>query len=260
MSDADLTPLRVTHRVGLSRETSLRMRTWAKAKGYTVSWRGRVAQEVIDAFLTAHPEVVEQARTFEMVHATARTPGPSPEDYAWEGNSRLGDVYTIVFVRGLDEHEVLRRLGAADEDIRLIEDGDHSCPEGPQIVTVRRIGDWTVAVEDCGWRGARRETLVALSRDGGEVVTVHRHDYARHHVAYAVDGRLITDINPGFPIDRWGTDPDRLNHHLRELGIDPTAEDSVDNPIPAALALAGRITGVTINPHHLHRPILGATL
>ncbi|MFF4989165.1 histone-like nucleoid-structuring protein Lsr2 [Streptosporangium saharense] len=260
MSDADFAPLRVTYREELSRDTSLRMREWAKAKGYAVSERGRVAPEIIDAFLAAHPEVYEQARTFEMVHATARTPGPSPEDYAWEGNSQLGDVYTIVFVRGLDEHEVLRRLGAAVEDIRLIEDWDYSYPEGPQIITVRRIGDWSVAIEDCGWRGARREVLGALSRDGGEAVTVHRHDYAQHHVAYAVDGQLITDINPGFPVDRWGADRDRLNRHLRELGIDPAAEDSIDNPIPAGLALAGRVTGITISPGHLHRPVLGAAI
>ncbi|MEV8638027.1 DUF6461 domain-containing protein [Streptosporangium sp. NPDC051023] len=260
MSDADFTPLRVTYRAGLSRDTSLRMREWAKEKGYAVSWRGSVAPEIIDAFLAAHPEVDEQARTFEMVHATARTPGPSPEDYVWEGNSQLGDIYTIVFVRGLDEHEVLRWLGAADKDIRLIEDGEYSYPEGPQIITVRRIGDWTVAIEDCGWRGAQQEALGALSRDGGEAVTVQRHSYAQHLVAYAVDGELVTTINPGFPLDRRGADPDRFNRHLRELGIDPAADDSIDNPVPAALALAGRITGVTISPQHLHRPILGAAI
>ena len=118
-----------------------------------------------DAFLAAHPAVDEQARRFEMVHATARTPGPSPEDYKWEGNGQLGDIYTIVFVRGLDEHEVLRRLGAAEEDVRLIEDGEYSSPEGPQIITVRRIEDWTVAIEDCGRRGARGDHR--RRRDGG---------------------------------------------------------------------------------------------
>ena len=177
-----------------------------------------------------------------MIHATARTPGASPEDYEWQGkdDSPLGDIYTIVFVRGLDEHEVLRRLGAADEDIRPIEDGEYSYPEGPQIITVRRIGDWTVAIEDGGWRGVQWEVLGSLSRNGGEAVAVQRHDYAQHHVTYAVDGQLITDINPGFPIDRQGADPDRLNRHFRELGIDPAADDSIDNPIMAALALATR--------------------
>ncbi|WP_214105566.1 DUF6461 domain-containing protein [Acrocarpospora catenulata] len=125
---------------------------------------------------------------------------------------------------------------------------------------MRRIGEWTVAIEDCGWRGAQREALSALSRDGGEAAAVLRADYAQDHVAYAVDGQLITDINPGYPVDRQGADPDRLNRHLRELGIDPAASDSIDNPIPAALALATRITGVMISPQHLHRPILGAAI
>ncbi|MER5650780.1 DUF6461 domain-containing protein [Streptosporangium sp. NPDC002524] len=66
------------------------------------------------------------------------------------------------------------------------------------------------------------------------------------------------DVNPRFPLDRQGADPDRLNRHLRELGIDPAIEDSIDNPVPATLALATRVTGVMITPQHLHRPVLGA--
>ncbi|WP_113702305.1 DUF6461 domain-containing protein [Nonomuraea lactucae] len=258
MSDADFTPLRVTYRASKLGRTQIR--DWARAHGYPVSERGRIAPEITEAFFAAHLEILEQARTFEMVRATARTPGASPEDYEWEKGSRLGDIYTIVFVRGLDEHEVLRRIGAADEDIRLITDEDYSQPEGPKIITVRRIEDWTIAIEDCGWRSLQQEALGALSHNGGEAVAMHRHDYAQHQVTYAVDGRLITDINPGFPIARHGMDPDRLNRHLRELGIDPAASDSLDNPIPAALALASRITGVMLTPQHLRRPILGAAI
>ncbi|WP_372470488.1 hypothetical protein [Nonomuraea aurantiaca] len=47
----------------------------------------------------------------------------------------------------------------------------------------------------------------------------------------------MPDINPAFPISRQGPDPDRLNQHLREQGIDLAAADSIDNSIPA-LALA----------------------
>jgi hypothetical protein len=156
---------------------------------------------------------------------------------------------------------VLRRLGAADKDIRLIKDGDYSQPEGHEIITVRRIGDWTVAIEDCGWRGSHAEALCPLSRDGGQAVAVMRHDYAaRHRLAYAVDGEYVTDINPTFPSQRYGTDPDRLNRHLRELGIDLDADDHIDNPIPAALAIASRITDVMIKPQHLRRPVLGAAI
>ncbi|MEO3887773.1 DUF6461 domain-containing protein [Nonomuraea sp. B5E05] len=196
-----------------------------------------------------------------MVRVTARTPGASPEDYGWEKGSGLGDIYTVVFVRGLDEHEVLRRIGAADEDIRFITDEDYSQPEGPEIITVRRIEDWTIAIEDCGWRASHMEALCPLSSDGGQAVAVMRHDYAaRHRLAYAVDGKYLTDINPAFPIERRGADPDRLNCYLRELGIDSAADDRIDNAIPAALAIASRIAGVVITPEHLRRPILGAAI
>lgn len=259
MSGADFTPLRVTYlKHG---PEAFPIREWAQANGYPVSERGRLASNIVDAFFAAHPEAYEQAEKVEMVRATARTPGASPEDYRWEKGCELGDIYTIVFVRGLNEHEVLRRLGAADEDIRLITDGDYSQPEGPEIITVRRIEDWTIAVEDCGWRASHMEALCPLSRDGGEAVAVMRHDYAaRHRLAHAVDGQYLTDINPAFPIERHGADPDRLNRHLRELGIDPAADDHIDNPIPAALAIASRITGVAITPQHLRRPALGAAI
>ena len=114
-----VSPLDRSHRCGLGEE-----------KGYWVSERGRVAPEIIDAFFAAHPEILEQAGRFEMVHATARTPGPSRRVRVGERGSRLGDIYTIVFVRRLDEHEMLRRMGAANEDIRLIADGDHSIRKG----------------------------------------------------------------------------------------------------------------------------------
>ncbi|GGP09323.1 Lsr2 family protein [Nonomuraea glycinis] len=258
MSDADFTPHRITYRSPTLGRTQIR--DWARENGHLVSERGRMAPDITEAFFAAHPEILEQASTFEMVRATARTPGASPEDYGWEEGSRLGDIYTIVFVRGLDEHEVLRRMGATNEDIRLITDEDYSQPEGPAIITVRRIEGWTIAIEDCGWRGLQQEVWGALSHNGGEVVAVHRHDYAQHQITYAVDGRLITVINPGFPMDRHGVDPDRLDRHLRELGIDPAAGDSIDNPILAALALAGRITGILVSPQHLRRPILGAAI
>lgn len=259
MSGADFAPLRVAYLK--HRPEDFPIREWAQANGYLASERGRLAPDIVDAFFAAHPETYEQAEKVEMVRATARTPGASPEDYGWGKSSGLGDIYTIVFARGLDEHEVLRRIGAADEDIRLITDEDYSQPEGPEIITVRRIEDWAIAIEDCGWRASHMEALCPLSRDGGEAVAVMRHDYAaRHRLAYAVDGEYLTDIDPTFPIERRGTDPDRLNRYLRELGIDPAAEDRIDNAIPAALAIASRITGIVVTPEHLRRPILGAAI
>ncbi|MEV4296102.1 DUF6461 domain-containing protein [Microbispora rosea] len=122
-------------------------------------------------------------------------------------------------------------------------------------------GRLDIVTEECGWRGIQREVIGELSRDGGEAVAVMRHDYgARQDFAYALDGELVTGFDPSRPGTRWGTAPDRLNRHLRELGIDPAADDRIDNAIQAVLALAGRISGVVVTPAHVERPVLGAPL
>ncbi|MEO3875396.1 histone-like nucleoid-structuring protein Lsr2 [Nonomuraea sp. B12E4] len=261
MPQPGFTPLRIT-RLLPDRSLDLAIREWAQANGYPVSERGRIAEKIVEAFFAVHPEAYEQAGKIELVRASARTPGPSPEDFDWQKNGPPGAIYTIVFARGIDEHEVLRRLGAAAEDIRTITDEEHSTPESPQIITALQIGGWAVAIEDSGWRGADHKRLASLSRGGGEAVAVMRHDFAaRHHLAYAVDGVLVTDINPRSPHnDRQGSDPNRLNDHLRDLGIDPEATDQIHNAIQVALAIASRITGVMLTQQHLRRPILGAAI
>ncbi|MEU8279394.1 DUF6461 domain-containing protein [Microbispora bryophytorum] len=260
MSDADFTPLRVTQ-LAYGRDISVAIREWARANGHPVSERGRVGHGLVEAFFAANPAAYEQAEKTEAVHATARTPGASPEDYAWQDEGPLGPIYTITLVRGVEEYEVLRRLGAAPEHIRLIDVDEYPDSSRTEIVTVRRAGDWTLVIEECGWLGVQREVIGKLSRDGGEAVAVMRHDYAaRHDFAYALDGELVTGFDPSRPGTRWGTAPDRLNRHIRQLGIDPATDDWIDNAIPAVLALASRISGVVVTPAHIERPVLGAAL
>ncbi|MBD3142994.1 DUF6461 domain-containing protein [Microbispora bryophytorum] len=260
MSDADFTPLRVTQ-VAYGRDIDLAIREWARANGHPISDCGRVGHGLVEAFFAANPDVYERAEKTEAVHAAARMPGASPEDYAWQDEGPLGPIYTITLVRGVEEYEVLRRLGAAPEHIRLIDVDEYPDSSRTEIVTVRRAGDWTIVIEECGWLGVQREVIGELSRDGGEAVAVMRHDYAaRHDFAYALDGELVTGFDPSRPGTRWGTAPDRLNRHLRELGIDPATDDWIDNAIQAVLALAGRISGVVVTPAHVERPVLGAAL
>ncbi|MER7133112.1 DUF6461 domain-containing protein [Streptosporangium saharense] len=74
-----------------------------------------------------------------------------PADYAWEKDWQE-EIYTVTFVRGLDERETLRRFGVADDDIHpadgeeameRVEETDGCC----DMVLVTRAGDWTIA---CG--------------------------------------------------------------------------------------------------------------
>ncbi|MEU1720391.1 DUF6461 domain-containing protein [Nonomuraea sp. NPDC005692] len=189
-------------------------------------------------------------------------------DYAWE-NDWHEEIYTVTFVHGLDERETLRRFGVADVNIHVVDDeevferteeNDGCC----DMVLVTRAGDWTVAFEHSGWEGTRRETLRELTRDGGEAVSVMRHDYAASHdFEHAADGRIRTAFRPQRPQERWGSHPDALNEDMRELGLEPEPADGfqyLSGPIPAALALASRISGVLFTPALLDAPLLGGVI
>ncbi|MBE3014823.1 hypothetical protein IL992_37455 [Microbispora sp. NEAU-D428] len=132
---------------------------WARANRHPVSDRGRVGHGLINAFFAANPEAYERAEKTEAVHATARTPGASTEDYARQDEGPPGPIYTITLVRGVEEREVLRRLGAATEHIRLIDVDEYPASSRTEIVMVRRAGDWTLVIEECGWRGVQHEVI-----------------------------------------------------------------------------------------------------
>ncbi|MER6509406.1 DUF6461 domain-containing protein [Nonomuraea sp. NPDC001636] len=189
-------------------------------------------------------------------------------DYAWEADWHL-EIYTVTFVRGLDERETLRRFGVVDANIHVVDDeevaertmvNDGCC----DMVLVTRAGDWTVAFEYDGWEGTRRETLRELTRDGGEAVSVMRHNHAASHdFEHAADGRIRTAFRPQTPQERWGSHPDALNEDMRELGLDPEPADEfqyLSGRVPAALALASRISGVLFTPELLDAPLLGGVI
>ncbi|MEU6408811.1 DUF6461 domain-containing protein [Microbispora sp. NPDC046933] len=165
----------------------------------------------------------------------------------------------------MDKREVLRRFGVAPQDVGPLTDEDvyerfDATGGRCDLVMVIGLGDWTVAVEKYGWQGVRPEVLRELSRDGGRAVAVSRHDYAHDHFAYAADGQVLTAFDPVFPCQRHGAVPGCLDGYLRELGIDPGADDHIGNHIPAALALASRISGVLLTPGHLEEPLLGGRI
>ncbi|MEV6984666.1 DUF6461 domain-containing protein [Sphaerisporangium sp. NPDC051017] len=268
MPDHDVSPLRVSH-ILLTWELSTRIREWGRAQGLGISMRGRIASHVVDAFFAANPDALAAADRIELVRATVREPGDgraTPDDYAWQDDLQaLGVIYTLTFVEHPDEREVLRRFGVAPKDIGPLTDEDVDerlqANDGQcDLVMALGLGGWTFAVEKYGWQGARPEVLRELSRDGAQAVAVSRHDYAHNRLVYAADGQVLTCFDPAFPSRREGAAPGHLDGHLRELGIDPTAGDQIDNYMPAALALASRISGVTLTLAHLQKPLLGGRI
>ncbi|MFC6886489.1 DUF6461 domain-containing protein [Actinomadura yumaensis] len=173
----------------------------------------------------------------------------------------LGEICCLTFVKGVDENEVLSRLGALPDTLRprTLAEADGSYEAGyPQFAFALDLGGWTVLIEPNGFQGTLIERLTALSQ-GTEAVSVQRHDYADHGFRYAVDGTLVTGFEPTWPGRRWGSEPDRLLGQMRAVGLAPAPADDADGDedededdsllsayVPALL-LAGLITGAV--PH-----------
>jgi hypothetical protein len=188
----------------------------------------------------------------------------------------LGDIYCVSFFRGLEPAEVLRRFGPAGPPGREMsfaeldkqvfefvqETGGGEC--GGYVAAIP-AGEWCVAVELWGWNATIEKTLTRMSK-GSEVVVVGRHDFAEDDFSYAVDGTLITSFPPITPSDRHGSDPDRLNDLMREIGLSPEEddddtwearwEDMSSNGLARAFSLAARMTGVTFTADLLQGPLL----
>src|SRR6266545_566736 len=126
----------------------------------------------------------------------ARVAAATAADYAWWKDHWLREAFCITLVRGLDQVEVLRRIGGERSQPRPLTVGEASELSGsfhagyPQLVLAARAGGWVVAVEDNGWQGSRPEALRALSR-GTQAVSVYENVNALGYFSYAVDGALL---------------------------------------------------------------------
>jgi len=183
------------------------------------------------------------------------------EAYPGNDDAVLGEIFSVSFFRRVDRAEVLRRFGLASGAGREMtftelchhvvhdDDGDH--------VGVVRIGEWSVAIEPNGFQATLHDVTPGLSV-ASEVVAVTRHDYAAEHgFAYAIDGVTVTGFSPRWPERRYGSEPDRLNGLMSEVGL---GSERPENPIARAFALAAEITGVAFTPTVLRNPLLAGPI
>ncbi|WP_066360528.1 DUF6461 domain-containing protein [Herbidospora mongoliensis] len=179
-------------------------------------------------------------------------------DYAWQDDWQ--EIYTVTFVKGVDEKEVLRRYGVTEPGEVAYDDLYEPDDESSTVVAAR-VGEWVLVLEINGWATIDDEFFAALSA-GGEAVTVLRHDFSSSgHFAHAVDGELRTRFDPNDPFDRKGAVPDALNDALRDLGLDPDDEDAEwDDGTAEALALASRVTGVVFTAGLFEGSLYGGIL
>ncbi|MFJ6675724.1 DUF6461 domain-containing protein [Actinosynnema sp. NPDC091369] len=187
------------------------------------------------------------------------------EDLAWADGDpgdeqELDEVFCLTFIKGVDEAEALRRMGALPDtvatrtaqDIGELHDFDHGYPT---VASALSLGAWTVVFEPSGFEGSH--LVEALSR-GTEAVSVLRHDYASPSFGYAVDGRLITEFDPTFPATRDGEDPDLLLPRMLEVGFTEDDDGNFDNTTARCLLLVEHITGVLPTFDALTGPLTSA--
>ena len=191
-----------------------------------------------------------------------------------EGGGPLGVIFSVAFFRGLHPVEVVRRFSRGEDsgqqsDLGGLNEkacefvGETAGGDGGGYVGVLQSGEWCVAIEPSGWTVTLHEVVAELSR-GCEMLAVTRHDYAEHSFAYAIDGTMVTDYRLRYPHERYGSDPDRLNGFMLELGMklgqpkieDASWEDDYDKAVPRGFALAAKVTGVPFTAGMLGRPML----
>ncbi|CRY74842.1 hypothetical protein SAMN05421776_101265 [Nocardia farcinica] len=222
------------------------------------------------------------------MHAMTTSDPVAPFEWLLTHDGRrcpLDEIYTVAFFRGLDPSEVVRRYSRGEDHGQeasfdeLMEQAaeNSSLPgrSGGGTVGVVRVGEWSVAIEPDGWMATLHDVLADLSR-GCEVVAITRHDYAEASFAYAIDGTVVTGYKPlDCPHSRHGTEPDRLNGFMRELGMtvdvrddendgdeydweeeDERAESDYLASLPRAFALAAKLTHVRFTPEILDRAMV----
>jgi hypothetical protein len=187
------------------------------------------------------------------------------DDLRWaDAEMELGDIFCLTFIKGVDETEALRRMGALPDTIatRTLTDVEelHNFDDGyPDVALVVPLDGWAVLFEPNGFSGSN--LLAALSA-GTEAVSVLRHDYASPAFGYALAGTLITQFDPMFPADRYGAGPDRLVPQMLDVGFDPADDDDDrefdDEPTSRSLRLTKHITGVLPTLEALTGPLTSA--
>lgn len=193
------------------------------------------------------------------------------EDYAWfdERFPKLAEAYCLTLARGLTPAELLERMGARDEGVRvtgaeqLVEPGSQCWREhngDALFIGATAVGQWALAVEPNGYLGSLiRDPDSGAPLSAGTTVVSHYYQNGNGHsdFSWAEDGDLRLNFEPLFPNERDGSTPDALVEQMRQAGFEFGEEFDEDDDAniefcgDAAFALAEHITGVRLTPELL---------
>ncbi|WP_169953043.1 DUF6461 domain-containing protein [Microbispora sp. H11081] len=175
--------------------------------------------------------------------------GATAETYEWLYREFTDDTHDTwlfaTFVRDLSPQEALRRIGVAPGPL-----GD----SGFGIAAY--AADGGIVLIECGWAGIVYDMAGPLSvgtSAAAVFATIKNEDFA-----YCVNDQLVTTFSLYSYSLREGSDPDRLQSDVEDLGmnIDGDQFGFPENPISRALALAERATGVHLSSSRYAGPAL----
>ncbi|MEV0974351.1 DUF6461 domain-containing protein [Microtetraspora glauca] len=180
-------------------------------------------------------------------------------DFDWlEEDIVLGHAWSLTFVRGVDEAEALRRLGAQQADVRLFTNED--CPL-PEAVRAWRSGDWTIIIEVADCSLVDPKVIDALSAQT-ETIMIFENVNGWSGFEHVIDGQLMTSFDPVAAYLREGDEPDRFVEEMRAAGFDPDTAPDGDFDFPddegSLFVLTALLTGVVLTPEIFHGPLPGA--
>ena len=171
--------------------------------------------------------------------------GDEVERAAWVRRSTIQDAACVTLVSGDDPASVAQAFGGMAEPERTLGIDDF-CEEAfaaqdrYPMIALRRLGDRVLVVEDGGRQGSRPEVLRRAAHQ--DAVSVYWDEDGMTRFSHAVGGAVRTSFEGALPEYREGECPDCVEPFLGDLSW------SREDPVPAMLALAGRITGVLPDP------------
>ncbi|GAA2108014.1 DUF6461 domain-containing protein [Actinomadura alba] len=178
----------------------------------------------------------------------ARAEANPVERHSWITRHWLALEATVIFARTQDLEDVTHALGGRID----------RATTGPAVlarkqIALRRAGEWVVAIEFGGGGLGPYQALEWLS--AGSVAVCAAWSARGNTLFYhAADGRMRTAFRAHAPHEATGTEPQALRQDVDELGL--PLDGHGDRRAPGLLALAERVTGVSLTPAGLDEPHL----
>ncbi|MFJ4094155.1 DUF6461 domain-containing protein [Kitasatospora sp. NPDC089913] len=153
--------------------------------------------------------------------------------------------FSVVFAEGLEAGDLLVRLGCDVGSLDLIDQEDaeeRQLDEGVTMIRAGLYGGWAFAVQAWGARVLEEGILEEVSAGTRALALIRTETLP--WFSYYEDGESVCGFDPGMPWMRDGSDPDRFDRVMSEVGLNPSKEAAEPGSVAGMLRLAERAFGV----------------